>query len=317
MRKIFISSLAVLVFSFTIFSQGRGTPVKKETVNIVKVSVNPTAPVKWETYLTEGNKISILFPKLPLILFDDSNNCVGESSQNYVVYADRKVYVLRTIQKVKPNEYCQNKKQFSPENFTKRIQSLNVQSGTSPIPTEVDGLKLYKFFASNGAMWLYDDGKGNGWFELKVLGSSESDKQSTNFLESLKIADNQKGISIGIGAGYTIGDEVKPEETKSIDSEIKTSVTEESKAASFKIYFQPRAAYTDNARKNGVQGVVRLKVIFSENGGIGAISVVSGLAEGLTEQSIAAARKIVFIPLSSENKTLPVSKIVEYRFTLY
>jgi TonB family protein len=83
-------------------------------------------------------------------------------------------------------------------------------------------------------------------------------------------------------------------------------------ANTFRITSQPRANYSDAGRQNNVNGVVRLKVTFQANGQIGGISVVSGLPYGLTEQAIAAARNIKFIPGAST-----VSKTVEYRFTLY
>jgi TonB family protein len=83
-------------------------------------------------------------------------------------------------------------------------------------------------------------------------------------------------------------------------------------ANNFKITSQPRANYTDAGRTNNVNGVVRLKVTFQANGQIGGISVVSGLPYGLTEQAIAAARNIKFVPGPST-----ISKTVEYRFTLY
>jgi hypothetical protein len=83
-------------------------------------------------------------------------------------------------------------------------------------------------------------------------------------------------------------------------------------ANTFKITSQPRANYSDAGRQNNVNGVVRLKVTFLASGQIGGISVVSGLPYGLTEQAIAAARNIKFIPGAST-----VSKTLEYRFTLY
>ncbi len=58
-----------------------------------------------------------------------------------------------------------------------------------------------------------------------------------------------------------------------------------------KILSKPRPGYTDSARQANIQGTVILRVTFLGSGGIGSISTVKGLGNGLTEQAIAAARR--------------------------
>ncbi|MDQ3799663.1 MAG: energy transducer TonB, partial [Acidobacteriota bacterium] len=84
-----------------------------------------------------------------------------------------------------------------------------------------------------------------------------------------------------------------------------------------KIISKPRANYTDAARQNNIQGVVRVRVTFLANGTIGSISPVGGLGFGLTEQAIAAARGIRFEPAKKGGVPYSVTKVVEYTFTLY
>ena len=83
------------------------------------------------------------------------------------------------------------------------------------------------------------------------------------------------------------------------------------------ILSKPRANYTDAARLNFTQGKVVLRVTFSANGQIGAISVITGLSDGLTEQAIAAARGIKFEPARRDGVPYSVTKPVEYTFTIY
>ena len=84
-----------------------------------------------------------------------------------------------------------------------------------------------------------------------------------------------------------------------------------------KVLSKPRAQYTDSARTNNVQGVVRLKITLMANGSVGNITPLNSLPYGLTEQAIAAARQIKFEP-RKVNGT-PQSSIVtfEYSFTIY
>lgn len=84
-----------------------------------------------------------------------------------------------------------------------------------------------------------------------------------------------------------------------------------------KILAKPKPSYTDSARQNQVQGTVILRVTFLASGGIGSISPVKGLPNGLTEQAIAAARSIRFEPAKRNGIGQTVTKQVEYTFSIY
>jgi len=84
-----------------------------------------------------------------------------------------------------------------------------------------------------------------------------------------------------------------------------------------KILSKPRPGYTDTARQNNVQGSVTLRITFLASGEIGSISPVSSLPDGLTEQAIAAARKIRFQPATRDGVPYTTSATVQYGFTIY
>jgi TonB family protein len=83
------------------------------------------------------------------------------------------------------------------------------------------------------------------------------------------------------------------------------------------VTYKPRPSYTEEARKNQINGTVRLKVVFTANGTIGSITPVSSLGYGLTEQAIAAARNMRFEPAKRGGVPYTVSKVVEFNFNLY
>ena len=83
------------------------------------------------------------------------------------------------------------------------------------------------------------------------------------------------------------------------------------------IISKPRATYTDDARQNNIQGSVRLRVTFLASGQIGAISAISTLPHGLTEQAIAAARNIRFEPMKVNGVPKATVKQIEYTFSIY
>lgn len=80
---------------------------------------------------------------------------------------------------------------------------------------------------------------------------------------------------------------------------------------------RPKPSYTDSARQNNVQGKVVLRVVLSANGSVGSISAISGLSHGLTEQAIAAARRIKFSPAIKDGRPVSVAVNVEYNFSVY
>jgi TonB family protein len=89
------------------------------------------------------------------------------------------------------------------------------------------------------------------------------------------------------------------------------------KKVTVRISSKPSPKYTDTARKNGTEGIVRLRVTFLASGEIGAVTPVSGLPNGLTEQAIAAARNLKFEPATRNGVPIDTIKLIEYSFTLY
>ena len=87
--------------------------------------------------------------------------------------------------------------------------------------------------------------------------------------------------------------------------------------APLKLLSKPRAVYTEIARQNNVQGVVKLRVQFLASGQIGLITVVEGLPDGLNGQATEAAKKIRFEPQRVRGVPKTTVKQIEYSFILY
>jgi protein TonB len=79
---------------------------------------------------------------------------------------------------------------------------------------------------------------------------------------------------------------------------------------------KPRPSYTKEARRNGVQGFVRLKVLLSARGKIARVRVVKGLPAGLTENGIRAACKMEFKPAMKDGQPVAQWLTAEYVFRL-
>jgi TonB family protein len=83
------------------------------------------------------------------------------------------------------------------------------------------------------------------------------------------------------------------------------------------ITVKPEPGFTEEARKNNVTGVVRLRAILSASGSVQGISVVKGLPDGLTERAIAAAKQIRFTPAQKDGRAVSQYVTLEYNFNIY
>lgn len=80
---------------------------------------------------------------------------------------------------------------------------------------------------------------------------------------------------------------------------------------------KPEPGFTESARRAGITGTVRLRVVLGSDGRVRHVLVVRGLSHGLTERAVSAARKIRFVPATVNGQ--PVSQYVtlEYNFNIY
>jgi TonB family protein len=80
---------------------------------------------------------------------------------------------------------------------------------------------------------------------------------------------------------------------------------------------KPEPSFTEEARKNNVTGLVKLRLVLSSGGSVTNISVIKGLPDGLTEKAIAAARQIRFQPAQKDGRAVSQWITIEYNFNIY
>lgn len=79
---------------------------------------------------------------------------------------------------------------------------------------------------------------------------------------------------------------------------------------------KPKPSYTKEARRNGIQGFVTLRVFLSARGKIARVRVLKGLRAGLTENAIRAACKMEFKPATKNGQAVAQWLTAEYVFRL-
>lgn len=82
------------------------------------------------------------------------------------------------------------------------------------------------------------------------------------------------------------------------------------------ITFKPKPDYTEEGRKQKVNGEVRLEVLFKSDGRVHVVRVLQGLGYGLDEQAVKAAEQIKFTPALHEGQPVDSTALVHIIFEL-
>jgi TonB family protein len=82
------------------------------------------------------------------------------------------------------------------------------------------------------------------------------------------------------------------------------------------ILSKPRPVYTEEARRQRIEGEVLLQILFAASGQVRVLGTVRGLGHGLDESAIAAAGAIRFRPAEREGVAADSTAIVHIVFQL-
>jgi TonB family protein len=101
-------------------------------------------------------------------------------------------------------------------------------------------------------------------------------------------------------------------------SQAKTASPKPSNGATapVEITFKPKPDYTDEGRKQKINGEVRLEVLFKSDGRVHVVRVLQGLGYGLDEQAVKAAEQIKFKPALHEGQPIDSMAQVHIIFEL-
>lgn len=278
-----------------------------------------SAPIIWQRYAVSANEISILLPKLPVArIWEDV--CSQSEGKSYYAYADEVIYSFKITAKTnkKPPAFCRESRVFGKKDFVERLRQIRDSlKDFEESKSEVENREVTVMTSKDSTVWVFDDFENNRWFEFSVSHREDAKFDKKAFFDSIKIGKNPHGTEIGEGAEQVLGDE-KPASDNSNQSDLTDKSSSKEEIKPLNIIFKPPPRYTDIARQNNVQGTITLRIVFLYNGGIGEVTPVSDpLPFGLTEQAVAAAKKMAFLPQKRGSQTLTVVKSVQYGFSIY
>jgi TonB family protein len=75
--------------------------------------------------------------------------------------------------------------------------------------------------------------------------------------------------------------------------------------------------YNDQARAQGINGVVRLDVELRPDGFVGEVNVIKGVGHGLDERAADAARRTIFLPAVKNREFVTYRVLMEMSFLIF
>ena len=147
--------------------------------------------------------------------------------------------------------------------------------------------------------------------EQRKLRYAEAEKALVRYLElNPKATDKQ----VWLEQLDSLRFHMKPHKEGAVEDRVYSGREVTTKA---RVVAKPEPSYTDAARASGISGTVILRCVFGSDGKVKHFVIVRGLPLGLSEQAIAAARRIKFMPAMVNG--VPVSMFIqlEYNFNLY
>lgn len=158
----------------------------------------------------------------------------------------------------------------------------------------------------NGAGDGYGTGKGNGAGGGNGDGLGQGNGENTG---------GKGTVYGGGGPGGENGEGALPKPKPKVNHDGPFTVKNVDRKA--QILARPEPAYTDEARREQITGVVSLRVLLNANGTVSQISPISRLPHGLTDKAIEAARKIRFTPAQKDGRNVSQWLVLQYEFNLY
>jgi TonB family protein len=253
----------------------------------------------WTRYTVKDEEFSVKLPARPRLVTTSAHRKTDGQSQLARLLKTNVANVLYRINSFQNPEPMQSLEEFIEEQgssplfdpASRRILTVDGFAGIEYSSKE-KVVSVVQFFATEKHLYRFT-----------AVGLEAGRPAAQEFFSSIKLGSNLEGTEIS-DEGDTPGD-------ADVVGEIYTGKDVDVKA---RILAKPKARYTDEARKNQLTGSVVLRVLFARNGTVVNISVLTGLHYGLTEQAIAAARQIKFIPAMKEGKPVSMWMQLLYQF---
>jgi TonB family protein len=281
----------------------------------------------WGTYTFNGEEFSVALPEMPAL--DHHSRAVkGSRAQRedlriYGAYANGIVYSIRAYDNPRSNEDLDHFAKYHMERLTYSNQTFEFRERyelrLGKFPGRRYVLKHDNTPAGIPASSLYVYLTGKHAYVLRVVGAGDEHPEAQRFLTSFNLTERPTGRQII--DEWRLPRPKVPLETASPttpDNNARAPVYS-SKEVTRKVAMisRPSPPYNDEARRNQVTGVVRLRFVATPDGKVTNIVVQLFLPDGLTENAILAAKHLKFIPAVKDGRPVAQYVLIEYNYNIY
>jgi TonB family protein len=284
---------------------------------------------KWERLTFPGEEFSVEWPDMPWV-FATRRKVKGsdrkyERQFHFGAYSDGVVFRLTSFDKPHGHEPLEYFVQLAG-----RYQGIVGKTSASEVTA--DGFK--------GVAFEDDDGPNfgaarvirakNHVYVLEAFSRDGRRPGVERFLDSLTLGASPQGRAIEMrnvsstlappaGPGAAEGESLRlergpaPLDARAADGPF----TAREVATRAVIVLKLEPGYTEEARKDHVTGLVRLRAVLSSAGRVTNVQIIKGLPSGLTEKAVHAAHCIQFFPAERDGRRVSQYVTLEYNFNIY
>ena len=291
-----LSLLACILFAAT-------AAMAQTDANTAAVQTKQAELNTWKRYTVSGERFSVSLPTVPAMTTQSRMIWELRKTRRYRelgVYADGGVYYISVYENVTRQSLGdfileQNRHRNYWDLSTEQAVTLGDVTGKQYSSADTTQRRTAQFFATEGRLYMFS-----------AHGNLVDDQAVKQFFSSIVFGKKAEGIEVNDGEGLPFSNPTCEEVAmgKQVDSKVR-------------LVMKPEPRYTEAARQKQVVGTVVLKAVFSCNGSVENIRALTELPQGLTEQAIAASRKIKFIPAVKNGKFASMWMQLEYNFNLY
>jgi TonB family protein len=259
-------------------------------------------PAMWPRYTVKGEQFSVALPTIPSMttskvpLARTKKNRVEQVLQASAGGVDYSIYVYENPKPRQSLEDFIREQTANPARdvMIERTLSIDGCAGKEYSYRVNDKPATEQFFAAEGRLYRF-----------VASGAPTGHAGVQQFFSSLAFGKKRESLEVSDGRGEALTSDTEKVYTgREVDTKVR-------------LVSKPEPSYTDSARGAEITGTVILRAVFSATGRVTNIRVVQGLPRGLTERSIAAARKIMFIPATKDGKPVSMWMQLEYNFSLF
>ncbi|HZI19006.1 MAG TPA: energy transducer TonB [Pyrinomonadaceae bacterium] len=286
----------------------------------------------WERYTYPGEEFSVELPGAPFVwemrrpVYKSERET--EKMRTFGVYAGGVVYLVASFDEPRPFEpldyfisFGWNGSGVTPGEGLKmggspgrefHLQTAGIR-GTARVYRT--GKRVYLFMAQ---IQEPVEASARRFFDSVTLSASPAGR-AVRPLERLLVRPDPPPPQPPLPAASGVGSlgaaaEVRPSAAPAAGADQPVRPAETTRKAL--VVYKTEPNFTEEARRNNVTGVVRVRAVLTSEGKVDRISVIKGLPDGLTEQAVRAAQHILFFPAVKDGRRVSQWVIIEYNFNI-